>query len=166
METREIKISLETATRWYNGNDKELKQLALQTYPELLKKELPKSWEELGKFNGYYVGEYCTIKKFESSENFVTTFKTNENIFATENQAISHGRAAAQLSQLMQVYNDGWVADWSDENQKKFSIKDFKGKLIVENSYTCKFFLTFKSRELAEEFLENFKQLIDTYYNF
>jgi hypothetical protein len=48
METRNLKISKETANRWYNGNDTELKQLALQTFPELEEKELPKSWEELG----------------------------------------------------------------------------------------------------------------------
>jgi hypothetical protein len=39
METREIKISRETAERWYNGCDNELKELALQTYPELKEPE-------------------------------------------------------------------------------------------------------------------------------
>jgi hypothetical protein len=49
METREIKITRETAERWYNGNDKELKELALQTYPELKPKY------EVGK---WYKGKY------------------------------------------------------------------------------------------------------------
>jgi hypothetical protein len=44
METREIKISRETAERWYNGNDKELKELALQTYPELKPKYEVGKW--------------------------------------------------------------------------------------------------------------------------
>jgi len=48
METREIKITRETAERWYNGCDKELKELALQTYPEL------KAKYEVGK---WYKGE-------------------------------------------------------------------------------------------------------------
>jgi hypothetical protein len=49
METREIKISRETAERWYNGNDKELKELALQTYPELKPKyEVGKWYKGLG----------------------------------------------------------------------------------------------------------------------
>jgi hypothetical protein len=39
METREIKITRETAERWYNQCDKELKELALQTYPELKEPE-------------------------------------------------------------------------------------------------------------------------------
>jgi hypothetical protein len=139
METREIKISLETATRWHNGTDKELKELAVQTYPELGKKQLPKSWEELEK---------------------------NRNIFATENQAKSHAIAAAQLSQLMAVYNDGWVADWSDDNQKKSTIVYANTKLVVANSKIFKEFLAFKTPELAEEFLENFRNDIETYFNF
>jgi hypothetical protein len=44
METREIKITRETAERWYNGNDKELKELALQTYPELKPKYEVGKW--------------------------------------------------------------------------------------------------------------------------
>jgi len=44
METREIKISRETAERWYNGCDKELKELALQTYPELKPKYEVGKW--------------------------------------------------------------------------------------------------------------------------
>jgi hypothetical protein len=53
METRNVKISLEMATRWYNGTDKELKELAIQTYPEIAKKELPKTWEDLGQGTGW-----------------------------------------------------------------------------------------------------------------
>ncbi len=44
METREIKISRETAERWYNGDDKELKELAFQTYPELKPKYEAGKW--------------------------------------------------------------------------------------------------------------------------
>ena len=53
METREIKITRETAERWYNGCDKELKELALQTYPELKPKY------EVGK---WYKSRYAMFK--------------------------------------------------------------------------------------------------------
>lgn len=76
---RNIQLSLETANRWYNGQDQELKDLAVQTYPELAKKELPKSWEELN---------------------------LHINAFATKEQAEA-SIALAQLSQLLAVYNDG-----------------------------------------------------------
>jgi hypothetical protein len=76
---REIKISLETAQRWYNGQNTELKELAVQTYPELVKKELPKTYEELG--------------------HLITSFATNEQVLAVD--------AMRKLSQLLAVYNDG-----------------------------------------------------------
>ena len=50
METREIKITRETAERWYNGCDKELKELALQTYPELKPKYESGKWYK-GKYH-------------------------------------------------------------------------------------------------------------------
>lgn len=37
MEKRNIELTIETAERWYNGTDKELQQLAVQTFPELEK---------------------------------------------------------------------------------------------------------------------------------
>jgi hypothetical protein len=61
METREIKISRETAERWYNGNDKELKELALQTYPELEPKY------EVGK---WYKGEEEQLFKCTTITNY------------------------------------------------------------------------------------------------
>jgi len=159
-ETREIKLSLETATRWYNGTDKELKELALQTFPELAKKELPKSWGELGEINGYYVSTHSIIYDGQG-----TNTEENRNTFATENQAKS-ALAMAKLSQVMAEYNDGWVADWNDATQVKRCIVYNHSNLAVTNSKLFKEFLTFKNTELAEEFLENFREDIETYFNF
>ena len=91
---REIKISIETAQRWANGTDEELKGLALQTYPELAKKELPKSWEEIGSIEGYYVDTYSEINDIKSNMN-----NDEKNTFVTKEQAEA-SIALAQLSQL------------------------------------------------------------------
>jgi hypothetical protein len=156
---REIKISLETATRWYNGADNELKDLALQTYPELGKKL--KNWEDLKKIKGYYINNNSYISYIESA----STFNEYSNLFKTEKQAKS-AVAMAKLSQLMSVYNDGWVADWSDFRQDKYCICFKDKKLQVFLYVNIKQFLTFKTVELAEEFLENFREDIETYFNF
>jgi hypothetical protein len=37
-----IKITIDTATRWYNGEDQELKELALQAFPELVEQVIKK----------------------------------------------------------------------------------------------------------------------------
>ena len=84
MEAREIKLSIERATRWANGTDEELKSLTLQTYPELAKKQLPKSWEELEKVIGYYIYGGAPHKT-----TVCETVISNQNIFTTENQAKS-----------------------------------------------------------------------------
>jgi hypothetical protein len=160
-ESREIKLSLETATRWYNGNDNELKELALQTFPELAIKKLPKSWEELGKISGYYMTKDSEIKDIQS----LSTYTNNYNIFVTENQAKS-AIAMAKLSQVMAVYNDGWVADWNDKSQKKWSIYFFKDSIVINELQNTKNFLMFKTQKIAEEFLNNFREDIETYFNF
>ena len=161
MKTRNVKISLETATRWFKGTDNELKELAVQTYPEIAKKQLPKSWEELEKVRGYF------IEGGESKISYADLYSTleNQNIFATGNQAKS-ALAMAKLSQVMAVYNDGWVANWSDGMQDKWCIVSYLGKQTIEKQTSYKEFLTLKTEELAQEFLTNFKEDIETYFNY
>ena len=158
METREIKLTIDTATRWYNGNDAELKELALTTFPELGKKSLPKSWEGLGLVGGYFVNESCKINSVasNSTENYY-----NKDIFATKEQAEA-SIALAQLSQLIKVYNDGWVADWKNRGQDKFTIEFVKDELFKDRLYNSNNFLTFKDAETRDLFLENFSDLILT----
>jgi len=153
---REIKISLETATRWYNGTDTELKDLAVQTYPELLKKELPKSWEELKEINGYYVDIDSDIYDIKYNLNDSSA----KNIFATKEQAEA-SVALAQLSQLMAVYNDGWVADWG-KTDYKYVIRFVNNEVKTEAFNHTQVFLALKTRDLRNEFLSNFKDLILT----
>jgi hypothetical protein len=152
---RNIKISLETATRWYNGQDQELKDLAVQTYPELAKKELPKSWDALEGIRGYYVDVNSTIL-----ESYGATKFRNRNLFATKEQAEA-SIALAQLSQLLAVYNDGWVPDWSDA-EYKYIIKFADNEIYIEFFQSNQHFLSFKTAELRDEFLTNFKDLILT----
>jgi hypothetical protein len=158
METRKLKISKETANRWYNGSDTELKQLALQTFPELGEKELPKSWDELGEIDGWYVDTYSEVIDMNS----VKTKRQYDctNLFATKKQAEA-SIALAQLSQLMKVYNNGWVADWKS-NKDKHVIYFNEDNLIKSiNNYNSRF-LSFKDEKTRDLFLENFRELIET----
>ena len=162
METREIKLSIETATRWANGSDEELKALALQTFPELAKKQLPKRWEELRVIKGFFFNNNSNLCTSDSS----ITDSHNENVYATKNLAKSHGKAAAKLSQVMAVYNDGWVADWNNPNQTKWCIIYSYYKIRITIFVGIKQFLAFKDRETAQEFYINFKEDIEIYFNY
>lgn len=151
-----IKIDKATAERWLKSEVQELKDLALQTYPELGKKELPKTWEELEKISGYYVEENSEIVK---SSNYYAE-DGNQNIFATKEQAEA-SIALAMLSQLREVYRDGWKPDWEDGEKLKFCIEFFKNKIDINYYYCTSRFLSFQSAEIRDLFLKNFRELIE-----
>ena len=119
-----------------------------------IKNELPNSWEDLGFIKGKRVMHDCTLKNVNTS-----AYTTNRNIFATEGQAEA-SIALAQLSQLREVYRQGWKPDWSDGTIPKYTISRFRNDLIIIDTYVAEQFLSFQSRKIAEQFFENFKELI------
>lgn len=121
-----------------------------------VKKELPKTWEELGKISGYYVKGYSEIEKSLDT----STDKIHQNVFETKDQAEA-SIALAMLSQLREVYRDGWKADCEDEDQKKYCIEFRENKIEVGCYYTTSIFLSFQSPEIRDLFLENFRELIE-----
>ena len=116
---------------------------------------LPKRWEDLGEIEGYFVHSGSTAIVGTSG---TKTVNANRNIFATEEQAQA-SIALSQLSQLMKVYNNGWVPDWKD-GEYKYNIQCFMDEIIIETRSSYSSFLAFKTVELAKLFLENFKDLI------
>lgn len=122
-----------------------------------VKKQLPQSWEELETIEGYWSTSHCGIIKNYN----VKCRDENKNLFATEAQAKA-SIALAQLSQLREVYRDGWVPDWNSYRQKqKYSIININEIFIVNSSVNQHYFLTFQSAEIRDEFLNNFKDLIE-----
>jgi hypothetical protein len=119
-------------------------------------KQLPESWEELEIIEGYFVqgrdSECCHVKKHATSE--------NKNIFSTEEQAKA-SIALSQLSQLREVYRNGWVPDWEDSTNKY--IISFRDNDIIYTSEYQRFnkFLSFQDEQTRDLFLENFKDLIE-----
>lgn len=121
-----------------------------------IKKELPKSWEELCYINGYYIernsiSEYCPGYSAK---------KGNQNLFATKEQAEA-SLALAQLSQLREVYRDGWKPNWNNEKQHKYCIRIWCKNVVCEISYGFGHFLSFQSEEVRDLFLKNFRDLIE-----
>ena len=119
------------------------------------KPALPKTWEELENVGGWFV---TTDSKLSSNSKMLTTLSARHT-FATEEQAKA-AIALAQLSQLREVYRQGWVPDWSAYNDKH-CIRFYKNTLIIDNLTSLDYFLSFQTSEIAEEFLENFRDLIE-----
>jgi hypothetical protein len=156
MEKRNLSINLDTATRWYNSTDKELKALALETFPELGIKPLPKTWEKLDEINGFYIDNSSSI---ELAGECCTSDPDHKNVFATKEQAEA-AIALAQLSQLLKVYRNNWVPNWED-SKRKYCIY-FESNLIVTNYFVAmNYFLSFQDEETRDLFLENFRDLIE-----
>jgi len=149
-------LSLETAKLMYQSSDLAIKQFALDNYPELGIKSLPKTWEELKEISGYYIdAEDDSVNSIQE----VKTSSSTQSVFETREQAEA-SIALAQLSQLKKVYNGDWEADWS-KIANKFCLEYSSGKIEKRVYSATQQFLTFKTSELREEFLKNFRDLIE-----
>lgn len=118
-------------------------------------KELPKSWEALVEIQGSYVMEDSTI------ENCVeyTSNEKNKLIFPSEGEAKA-SVALAQLLQLRNRYNGDWEARYNKNINEKYCIMiscNVPGIFTFGETHAP---LRFRTRRLAETFLENFKDLI------
>jgi hypothetical protein len=122
-----------------------------------IKADLPETWGDIGYIEGYCVLSDCEIEHNFSSS---TKFDDNKNIFVTEEQAEA-SIALAQLSQLREVYRDGWKPDWDNRHQDKHVIEIYSGEVSVDDYITNSQFLSFQSAEVRDMFLKNFRDLIE-----
>lgn len=166
METRTIKLTLEKAKEFYKKGG-EFRDLALSAYTEeeLTKVELPKTWEE-----------FCDNYKIQKEECFIASNSVIVNVSSSDTrlicsdsnllpnrQAAEAHLALMQLHQLRDCYRQGWKPDWKNNNLPKYCIfpVNTERKFDVDSFYERHAFLSFQSRKLAEEFLNNFKDLIE-----
>lgn len=129
--------------------------------------QLPKTWEEFCNTYRRKGGEAAI--DLDSNININNTLRdrnlnidTDRNLLPNIEAAIAH-RALMQLHQLRDCYRQGWIPDWKDDSVKYVIIRnaDFSDKRyrIVAYRYASQF-LSFPTRELAEEFVTNFNELI------
>ena len=126
------------------------------------KSQLPKTWEEfceqnIIKKNEYYLNtSSCVIvigdgKRYSGSD---------RNLLPSKEAAEAH-LALMQLHQLRDCWREGWLPNWKDGNQKKYVIVYDKGKFEIWQYHTVNHFLAFQDEKRSEEFLTNFRELIE-----
>lgn len=104
---------------------------------------------------GFYVDKDSRI--YSCTE--FTKAVENRNIFPTEEE-VEACVALAQLCQLRDRYNEGWKPGWKNDRELKYTIEIFYDD-IVKRIYECRYkVLAFKTEELRDKFLENFRDLI------
>ncbi len=155
---KQVNLPLEVAKKMWVSANECIRDFALANYTkeELEAKELPKSFEELNTIRGFYTNASASTSTATSAD---ASHRDNKNIFATKEQAEA-SIALAQLSQLMVVYNDGWIPDWSSDSAK-YVIVCHNNAITHDYYQRAQKFLAFKTKELRDEFLKNFKDLIE-----
>lgn len=121
-----------------------------------IEKSLPKTWKELEIIKGYYIHTDCDVSGIDN----VSATAKNRNIFATKEQAEA-ALALAQLSQLREVYRDGWKPNWENGGDDKHVIEIYDGLLGRDYYEKQAHFLSFQSEKVRDMFLENFRDLIE-----
>ena len=160
MEERTIKLTLEKAKEFYKKGG-EFRELALSAFTEeeLTKVELPKTWEEFcSQFNihrEYYIETDSNI--YEDNNNGRSPL-FDKNMLPSKEAAEAH-LALMQLHQLRDCYRQGWNPSYLYD-EKKYNINNDAGLLEIRCSNIRVSFLSFQTREIAEQFLNNFKELI------
>ena len=131
---------------------------------------LPKSW---GEFCDNYpienyeclISEHSIIKDFYPSDVAIPQIERNERK-VNENKNLLPNKETAeaflalmQLIQLRDCYRQGWKPDWGDYTTKHCII--FGGVVYIGWAIGEQRVLSFQSEEIRDEFLKNFKDLIE-----
>ena len=160
MEARVITLTPEKAKEFYKKGG-EFRDLALSAYTEEeLNPSLPKTWEEfcdLFKIHEeYHIDSASDIIKNEGD--YYRDPILNRNLLVSKEAANQH-LVLMQLHRLRDCYRQGWKPDLTVP-ESIFAIFCTKGKYSVEEFIYSSGFLSFQSRQLAQEFLNNFRDLI------
>ena len=130
---------------------------------EDIKPKLPKTWEEFCKKNKVNEGEYYIGSQSSVVEVLVGIPRRNtfdRNILPNKKAAEQH-LVLMQLHQLRDCYRQGWTPNWNNKNEERYSILHNTIHYIITDTTIESKFLTFQSEEIAQEFLDNFRDLIE-----
>ena len=167
-EERFVTLTLDKAKEWYKKGG-ELREIALQAFTERELNPLPRSWEE-----------FCENNPIQDHEAFINYASSNITICkecagsglefwmrkpekdrckcVSQKSAEAH-LAMMQLEQLRNCWWDGWEPIW--DCSEKWCIRLWGNELGVGVATHIARFLTFPTNEMAREFLECFRDLIE-----
>lgn len=144
--------------------------VAVVTFQEKERK-LPKSWEEFCRMFPIKRKEFIISKSsllLEANDNPPYDFSEKPRYFCDKNILPDRATAEAvlalcQLIQLRNCYNGDWEPDWTEyTEEKKYFITMEEETISKESYYTSPVSpLYFKTEELCDEFLRNFRPLIE-----
>ena len=167
-EERFVTLTLDKAKEWYKKGG-ELKEIALQAFSEKELNPLPRSWKEFCEnypiqdheaFINYANGDITICKECAGSG--LGTWKRKPE--RDRCKCVSQKSAEAHLAMIqLEQLRDCWWGDWKPiwGISQKWYIRLFNGVPSVGITTNISKFLTFPTKEMAEEFLECFRDLIE-----
>ena len=138
---------------------------------EIVKIELPKTWEE-----------FCENNPIKNWECFITERSKIEDFYTEDSVTIPEGKRARnvdtdkstlpdretaeaflalmQLVQLRDCYRQGWKPNWSQPYKRYCIYCEYNRVFPFDNTFNSRV-LSFQSEETRDEFLKNFRDLIE-----
>ena len=135
---------------------------------ENIKPKFPKTWEEfceqnnIVKKNEYYVDTASCIIAISDGKRYSSSDK---NLLPSKEAAKAH-LALMQLHQLRDCYRQGWLPNCSNTDYiyniyRDYNIANKKYNYKIGEYINTEYFLSFQSKDIAREFLTNFRELIE-----
>lgn len=141
-------------------------EMKLKDIKEILQeseKTLPKTWKEAYKkylcnTTIYYIDTNSEIKQYTKLIPANAVFNKNALLSSERAEEVL---ALIQLITLRDIYNDGWEPDWDNHDETKYCIYGWSSTITIGPFVSEHCILAFKTEELRDEFLRNFKDLIE-----
>ena len=126
---------------------------------EIVKVELPKTWEEFCenyhvKSDEYLIDSWGNFTIPSETERYITRF------LAPNKETAEAFIVLMQLIQLRDCYRQGWVPDWT-RGYDKYCVLCVNGVVSIDVRNYASSVLSFQYKEIRDEFLKNFRGLIE-----
>ena len=131
--------------------------------PKIIEKKLPTNLNQSISYlpeTCYYIDEQGFVRDFEKRQ--VADVTLGEFNILTSKEYAEAFLALMQLIRFRDIWNEGWVPDWTNVEVTKYVIRYDDSSIVSTWRTTLSSPLAFKTSELRDKFLETFKDLVET----
>ena len=106
----------------------------------------------------YCTSEYGGVIKLNNINSYKIEHKKG---FIKDKELAEAYAVLPQLIRLRDEYNEGWKPDWGDDDSKKYILSYRRNTIESSHTISSRYLLSFKSEEIRNQFLEDYKYLIE-----
>ena len=162
---RNLKLTLEVASKMYKNATNEIRIILENTFPELKGNKYPMSHTEL---QNILIREKKDVSFIHGDSTIREEYTLPNNSLENKNISIRNRRSRQHLSFIQLVaLRDKWneidkfEPDWEDSQVCKYCIQNIQNKVVTYDYYVMSRILAFKTKETRDLFLKTFENLIE-----